>query len=297
MVKWYECEVCRLKKNECLAKAVGKNMGKKTTIIDVQGTGVTVTSLPQGDYISLTDMLKAKDGSFFISDWLRNRNTVEFLGIWESVHNPGFNYGGFATIRSQAGLNNYKLSVKEWVAQTNAIGLRATAGRYGGTFAHKDIAFEFGMWISPEFKIYLIKEFQRLKDEENNRLRLEWSLQRTLAKVNYRIHTDAIKETLLPTEVTKAQSSVVYASEADMLNVALFGKTAKEWRELNPAAEGNIRDHATLEQLVVLTNLESINSVLIRQQLPQSERLVALNQIAITQMRSLLSNASMKRLK
>jgi hypothetical protein len=188
-------------------------MSRKNTIIEVQGTAVTVATYPQGDYLSLTDMLKAKDGDFFISDWLRNRNTVEFLGIWESVHNPDFNYGGFAAIKSQAGLNNYKLSVKEWVAQTNAIGLRATAGRYAGTFAHKDIAFEFGMWISPEFKIYLIKEFQRLKDEENSRLRLEWNLQRTLTKINYRIHTDAIKDSLLPPEVTGAQASVVYATE------------------------------------------------------------------------------------
>ena len=270
---------------------------KKTAIIAVQGTAVTVLSEQEGDYISLTDMLKAKDGDFFISDWLRNRNTVEFLGIWERVHNPGFNYGGFATIRTKAGLNSYKLSVKEWVAQTNAIGLRATAGRYGGTYAHKDIAFEFGMWISPEFKVYLIKEFQRLKDAENDRLKLEWNLQRTLAKVNYRIHTDAIKETLLPAEVTKAQAAAVYASEADLLNVALFGKTAKEWRAEHPDAEGNIRDQANLEQLVVLSNLESLNAVLVRQKLPQSERLLRLNQIAITQMRSLLASPSMKKLK
>lgn len=272
-------------------------MSRKNAIIEVQGTAVTVAAYAQGDYLSLTDMLKAKDGDFFISDWLRNRNTVEFLGIWESVHNRDFNYGGFAAIRSRAGLNSYKLSVKEWVAQTNAMGLRATAGRYGGTFAHKDIAFEFGMWISPEFKIYLIKEFQRLKDEESSRLRLEWNLQRTLAKVNYRIHTDAIKESLLPAEVTKAQASTVYATEADMLNVALFGRTAKQWREGNPDASGNVRDHATLEQLVVLTNLESLNSVLIRQGLPQNERLVRLNQVAITQMRSLATSATMKKLK
>jgi len=248
-------------------------MAKKTTVIEVLGTEIAVASHPQGDYISLTDMLRAKDGDFFIADWLRNRNTIEFLGIWESVHNPDFNYGGFATIKSQAGLNHYKISVKEWVAQTGAIGLRASAGRYGGTYAHKDIAFEFGMWISPEFKIYLIKEFQRLKDEENDQLRLEWNLQRTLAKVNYRIHTDAIKETLLPAEITKAQAAVVYASEADVLNVALFGQTAKEWRERNPGAEGNIRDQGSLEQLVVLTNLESLNAVLIRQGLSQAERL------------------------
>lgn len=272
-------------------------MKKKTTTLDVKGTLITVLSDRDGDFISLTDMLKAKDGEFFISDWLRNRNTVEFLGIWERVHNPGFNYGGFATIRSQAGLNSYKLSVKEWVAQTNAIGLRATAGRYGGTFAHKDIAFEFGMWISPEFKIYLIKEFQRLKDAENDRMRLEWNLQRMLAKVNYRIHTDAIKETLIPAEVTKTQAGVVYANEADMLNVALFGMTAREWREANPDAEGNIRDHATLEQLVVLSNLESLNAVLLRQALTQPERLIQLNQIAISQMRSLFASSSMKKLR
>jgi hypothetical protein len=269
----------------------------RKTIIEVQGTAITVLSHQEGDYISLTDMLKAKDGEFFISDWLRNRNTVEFIGIWERIHNPDFNYGEFAIIKSQAGLNSYKISVKEWVTKTNAVGLRATAGRYGGTFAHKDIAFEFGMWISPAFKIYLIKEFQRLKEEESNRLRLEWNLQRTLAKINYRIHTDAIKETLLPTVVTRKQTSLVYANEADLLNVALFGKTAKQWRTRNPEAQGNIRDQATLEQLVVLTNLESLNAVLIRQELPQSERLIKLNQIAISQMGSLLSSTAMKRLK
>src|SRR3990167_706908 len=176
----------------------------KNRVISVKGAEVTIATRFGQDYISLTDMLKAKDGDFFISDWLRNRNTVEFLGIWETVYNPNFNYGEFAIIKSQAGLNNYKISVKEWVEKTNAIGLKATAGRYGGTYAHKDIAFEFGMWISPEFKIYLIKEFQRLKKDENERLKLEWNLQRTLAKVNYRIHTDAIKEKLIPQELTKA---------------------------------------------------------------------------------------------
>jgi hypothetical protein len=272
-------------------------MRKKAAIIKVRGTEITVLSEQEGDFISLTDMLKAKDGEFFISDWLRNRNTVEFLGIWETVHNPQFNYGGFAIIRSKAGLNSYKLSVKEWVEQTNAIGLCAQAGRYGGTYAHKDIAFEFGMWISPEFKVYLIKEFQRLKDAENDRLRLEWNLQRTLAKINYRIHTDAIKETLFPSRVTKEQASTVYASEADLLNVALFGKTAGEWRNENTDAKGNIRDQATLEQLVVLSNLESLNSVLIRQEVSSSKRLIRLNEIAITQMRSLLGNPALKRLK
>lgn len=269
----------------------------KKSILEVQGTAIAILPQKHGDYISLTDMLKAKDGEFFISDWLRNRNTVEFPGIWESVFNPDFNYGEFAAIRSQAGLNSYKISVKEWVERTNAIGLKATAGRYGGTFAHPDIAFEFGMWISPEFKIYLVKEFRRLKDDENERLKLDWNLQRTLAKINYRIHTDAIKETLIPPSVTKAQASAVYGSEADLLNVALFGQTAKQWRDAHPDAEGNLRDQATLEQLVVPTNLESLNAVLVRQGLPQTERLRTLNGIAITQMRTLLAAPGMKRLK
>jgi hypothetical protein len=268
----------------------------KTSTLDIQGTSVAVVSSPQGDYISLTDMLRAKDGDFFISDWLRNRNTVEFLGIWESIYNPAFNYGEFATIKSQAGLNSYKISIKEWVEKTGAIGLKATAGRYGGTYAHPDIAFEFGMWISPEFKIYLVKEFRRLKDEESNRLQLGWNLQRTLSKINYRIHTDAIKETLIPPTITKIQTSHVYASEADLLNVALFGHTAKQWQDAHPDAQGNQRDNATLEQLVVLTNLESLNAVFIRQGLPAPERLLKLNEIAITQMRSLLADHNMKRL-
>jgi hypothetical protein len=272
------------------------NRDKKKTI-EVMGTTITVVSHEQGDYISLTDMLKAKEGDFFIADWLRNRNTVEFLGIWERIHNPDFNYGEFAIIKSQAGLNSYRISVKDWVAKTNAVGLRATTGRYGGSYAHKDIAFEFGMWISAEFKVYLIKEFQRLKDEENDRLQLGWNLQRTLAKINYRIHTDAIKEALLPPAVTKQQASLVYANEADLLNVALFGQTAKQWRDTHPDADGNIRDHAPLEQLVVLTNLESLNSVLIRQGLPQQSRLLKLNEIAITQMRTLLAVNTAKRLK
>lgn len=269
---------------------------KKLTI-EVLGTSITVLSGKNDDYISLTDMLRAKDGDFLIGDWLRNRNTVEFLGIWERVHNPNFNYGEFDIIKSQAGLNSYRISVKDWVAKTNALGLRASAGRYGGTYAHKDIAFEFGMWISAEFKIYLIKEFQRLKDEENDRLKLGWNLQRVLSKINYRIHTDAIRETLIPPTITKSQVTLVYANEADLLNVALFGQTAKQWRDANPDVEGNIRDHAPLEQLVVLTNLESLNSVLIRQGLTQAERLHKLNEIAISQMRTLLTDTSMKLLK
>ncbi|HLV51376.1 MAG TPA: KilA-N domain-containing protein [Flavobacterium sp.] len=269
----------------------------KNKKIEVEGKEITVILGDKQEYISLTDMLKAKDGDFFISDWLRNRNTVEYLGIWENIYNPAFNYGEFAIIKSQAGLNSYKLSVKEWVEKTNAIGLKATTGRYGGTYAHPDIAFEFGMWISPKFKIFLIKEFQRLKNDENDRLKLEWNLQRTLAKVNYQIHTNAIKENLIPKEISKQQASFVYANEADLLNVALFGITAKEWRENNPNEKGNIRDFATLEQLVVLSNMESINALLIQQDLPQSKRLIQLNKVAITQMKSLIENKTIKQLK
>jgi len=255
--------------------------------IKVQDTEINILSIKEEDYISLTDMLKAKDGDFFISDWLRNRNTVEFIGIWEKINNPDFNYGEYAIIRSQAGLNNYKISVKEWVEKTNAIGLKATAGRYGGTYAHKDIAFEFGMWISAEFKIYLIHEFQRLKDEE--RKQLGWDIRRNLAKINYRIHTNAIKENLIPAELTKDQVNLIYASEADVLNMALFGVTAKNWRDENPDKKGNIRDFANISQLVCLSNLESLNAHFINEGIVQSERLRKLNTIAIQQMK-LLTN-------
>lgn len=271
------------------------NKGKK---IIVQGKQISII-LHKGDddFISLTDMLKAKDGDFFISDWLRNRNTVEFLGIWEKIHNPNFNYGEFATIKSQVGLNSYKISVKEWVKKTNAIGLKAAAGRYGGTYAHKDIAFEFGMWVSPEFKIYLIKEFQRLKVEENEKLRLGWNVKRTLAAVNYKIHTDSIKENLIPPNLSQQLANIVYANEADVLNVALFGTTAKDWRGKNSKKDGNIRDHASVEQLIVLTNLEGLNAEFIRQGIIQGERLRKLNEIAIIQMSSILGNPSVKKLK
>ncbi len=273
-------------------------MKKKTTNarINVQGTEIAVIKREDKDFISLTDMLKAKDGDFFIADWLRNRNTVEFLGIWETVHNPDFNSGEFATIKSQAGLNSYKLSVKEWVEKTNAIGLQAKAGRYGGTYAHRDIAFEFGMWISPEFKIYLIKEFQRLKEDENRRLSLAWNLNRTLAKINYRIHTDAIQAHLIPPEVTPRKAAITYATEADLLNVALFGCTAADWREANPDKDGNMRDHASLEQLLVLANLENMNAELIHMNLPQSDRIQRLNAIAIRQMQTLTAH-TLKQLK
>ena len=237
------------------------------------------------DYISITDMLKSKDGNFFVTDWLRNRNTIEFLGIWEELHNPNFNYGEFAIIKSQAGLNSYKLSVKEWVEKTNAIGITSKAGRYGGTYAHKDIAFEFGMWISPKFKLLLIKEFERLKKEEQKQL--GWNAKRELSKINYKIHTDAIKHNLIPTELTKEQINYIYAEEADVLNMALFGKTAKDWRIDNPELEGNIRDYASINELICLANLENLNSVFINDGLNQSIRLERLNKIAISQMQIL----------
>ncbi|KAI5912119.1 KilA-N domain-containing protein [Thauera sp. 2A1] len=269
----------------------------KNRSITVQGTDVAITSRHEQDYISLTDMVKNFDGgSALIEQWLKNKDTVLFLGVWEQINNRGFNSLEFEGIRNEAGRNSFYLSAKKWINATGAIGLYAKAGRYGGTYAHRDIAFEFGSWLSPEFKLYLIKEFQRLKDDEARATSLEWNFQRTLAKVNYRIHTDAIKERLIPPQLTKAQTVTVYASEADLLNVALFGMTAAQWRQANPGQPGNMRDAATLEQLVVLSNLESINAVLIHQGLPASERLAQLNGIAITQMRSLLSATAIKRL-
>lgn len=229
---------------------------------------------------------------------LRNRNALEFIGIWEEMNNPDFKGNEFVTFKSQAGLNSFNLTPRKWIDATNAIGIISKAGRYGGgTFAHKDIAFEFRSWLSPEFKLYLIKEFQRLKEDENDRLKLTWNLQRILAKVNYHIHTDAIKENLIPESLIKIQINFVYTSEADMLNVALFGITAKQWRDTNPKAEGNIRDAATIEQLVVLSNMESINAVLIQYGLTQSLRLKKLNQIAITQIKSLINSKQISKLK
>jgi hypothetical protein len=269
---------------------------KKVTL-RVQGSVIGVLVQPGGDYISLTDMVRNFDGAgALIEQWLKNKDTVLFLGIWERINNPAFNSIEFEGIKNQAGQNSFYLSAKKWIDRTGARGLIASAGRYGGTYAHKDIAFEFGSWLSPEFKLYLIKEFQRLKDDENDRLKLDWNLQRTLSKINYRIHTDAIRDTLIPPAITKAQASFVYAEEADLLNVALFGHTAKQWRDAHPDAEGNMRDHAPLEQLVVLTNLESLNSVLIRQGLPAPDRLRMLNEIAITQMRTLLKSSLPARL-
>jgi len=261
--------------------------------IIVKDTEISVIKVGSEDYICLTDMIRAKDGEFFVTDWLRNRNTLEFIGIWEKIYNPDFNYGEFATIRSQAGLNSFKISVKEFVEKTNSISLQAKAGRYGGTYAHKDIAFEFAMWISPEFKIYIVKEFQRLKVKEQELL--GWTAKRELSKINYRIHTDAIKSHLIPEEVTKEQANIIYAEEADVLNVAMFGMTAKQWREANPDLKGNIRDYATINELICLSNMENINAVLINDGIPQGERLVKLNQIAIQQMQ-VLEAGSGKRL-
>ena len=270
-------------------------MSQARSAIKVQGTSISILSQQGGDFLSLTDMVRNFDGGgALIEQWLKNKDTVLFLGVWERINNPGFNSLEFEGIRNEAGRNSFFLSAKKWIKRTGAKGLIASAGRYGGTYAHKDIAFEFGTWLSPEFKLYLIKEFQRLKDEENDRLKLGWNLQRTLAKINYRIHTDAIKDTLLPPAITKQQAVLVYANEADVLNVALFGQTAKQWRDAHLEAEGNVRDHASLEQLVVLTNLESLNSVLIRQGLPQPERLRKLNEIAISQMSTLLLSGASK---
>ncbi|MEG0452416.1 MAG: KilA-N domain-containing protein [Coprobacillus sp.] len=245
---------------------------------------ISVKTFDDKDFISLTDMLKSKDGEFFISDWLRNRNTIEFLGVWESMYNPGFNYGEFAIIKSKAGLNNYKISVKEWCSKTNAIGLKATAGRYGGTYAQSDIAYEFASWISVEFKLYLIEEFQRLKSEEQKQL--GWDVRRELTKINYLVHTDSIKENLIPI-LNEKQKLVVYATETDLLNVALFGETAREWRNRNPKLKGNIRDYATVEQLLILANLEILNAEFIEGGISQSTRLEKLNKSAIRQLESL----------
>ena len=262
--------------------------------LSVLNQKISYIKIENEDYISITDMLKSKDGDFFVSDWLRNRNTIEFLGIWEEIHNPNFNYGEFAIIKSQAGLNSYKISVKEWTEKTNAIGIISKAGRYGGTYAHKDIAFEFGMWISPKFKLLLIKEFERLKAEEQKQI--GWNAKRELSKINYKIHTDAIKNNLIPKELNKNQINFVYAEEADVLNMALFGMTAKEWRTNNLNLNGNIRNYATMNELICLANLENLNSVFIKEGLKQSERLEKLNKIAISQMQ-ILNDTDVKYLK
>lgn len=272
-------------------------MGKKKSIINVQGSNISILSDKEEDFISLTDMVKHfEGGSALIENWLKNKDTILFLGVWEQINNPDFNSLEFEGIKNEAGRNSFYLSTKRWIEKTNAIGVIASAGRYGGTYAHKDIAFEFGSWLSPEFKLYLIKEFQRLKEEENQRLSLAWNLNRTLSKLNYRIHTDAIKEHIIPPTIGKKQQSLVYATEADVLNMALFGKTAKQWRDEFPEKNGNIRDDATVEQLLVLANIESMNAEFIRMELSQSERLLKLNQIAITQLKSLTQHPQIKKL-
>ena len=263
--------------------------------ITIKDTEITVIQYNNDDYICLTDMIKVKDGDFFVTDWLRNRNTLEYLGIWEQVNNTAFNYGEFAAIKNKSGLNSFKISVKEFSERTNAIGLQAKAGRYGGTYAHKDIAFEFAMWISPEFKIYMVREFQRLKEEEQKLI--GWSAKRELAKLNYHIHTDAIKKNLIPKELSVTQTSIVYANEADVLNIAMFGMTAKEWRDANPDLKGNIRDYANIDELICLSNMENLNAVFINENIPQNERLIKLNHIAIQQMKILQEVKSRKLLK
>lgn len=271
----------------------------KSNSIEVRGTDISVISQNDADYICLTDIARYKNPENtddIIRNWLRNRNTVEFLGIWEQLNNPDFKPVEFDGIRMQAGLNSFTLSPKQWTEKTGAIGIISKAGRYGGTYAHRDIAFEFASWVSVEFKLYLIKEFQRLKEDENRRLSLAWNLNRTLSKLNYQIHTDAIKEHLIPPEITPAQAKITYASEADVLNVALFGQTAKQWRDSNPKLEGNMRDHATVEQLLVLANIESMNAEFIHMGLEQGARLKSLNQIAIRQMQTLTSRLDAARL-
>ena len=254
--------------------------------ITVQNTQITVVTINERDYISLTDMVRnIENGLALIEKWLRNKNTIEFLGIWEEMYNPNFNSPEFEGIKNAAGLNRFILSVKQWVEKTNSRGIIAKAGRYGGTYAHKDIAFEFATWVSPQFKLYLIQEFERMKSEEQKQL--GWTAKRELSKINYRIHTDAIKQNLIPEEVTAAQASIIYAEEADVLNVAMFGQTAKQWREAHPELKGNIRDYASINELICLANMENINAVLIDEGVPQGNRLVRLNQIAINQMRVL----------
>jgi len=273
-------------------------MTQKSRKIEVLSRSVTIYQHREEDFISLTDIARHRDekrSDYIIQNWMRNRNTIEFLGIWEQLNNPAFNSIEFDGIRNQAGLNSFSLTPKRWISATAAIGLLAKTGRYGGTYAHKDIAFEFASWISVEFKLYLIKEFQRLKEEEFKQL--GWDIKRNLAKINYRIHTDAIKQNLIPRQLTKAQINHIYASEADVLNVALFGQTAKEWRENNRGNKGNIRDYANVSQLVCLSNLENLNALFINESLAQKDRLIKLNAIAIQQMKLLTEDRGIRKLK
>ena len=265
--------------------------------ITVQNTDISVVKYNEEDYISLTDMARSQLQEHIIFRWLSLKSTIEYLGEWEMLYNPDFNCTEFGTIKNAAGSNNFVLSVKTWIERTGAIGIRSKAGRYGGTYAHRDIAYHFGMWISPKFQLLLVKEYQRLKTEEQRLL--GWSAKRELSKINYRIHTDAIKQNLIPQKVTPVQANIIYANEADVLNVAMFGMTAKQWREANPELTGNIRDYATINELICLSNMENLNAVFIEQGMPQSKRLVRLNQIAIHQMSILESgnNYSRKLLK
>ena len=273
----------------------------KISKIQVEDKLISIVKKDEQDYICLTDMLKAKDGNFFITDWLRNRNTLEFLSVWEKINNPNFNYGEFATIRNKSGLNSFKVSVKEWTEKTNAIGIFSKAGRYGGTYAHKDIAFEFGTWISPTFKLYLITEYQRLKEIETNQYNLEWNFKRIISKANYHIHTDAVKNYILPKKnYEKNKEWLIYADEADLLNIVLFGCTAKDWRDANPkyANQGmNIRDIASINELAVLSNLESINAELIKNGIEKKERYLKLKEISDYQLTILNEKDFMKALK
>ena len=272
---------------------------KKSTI-EVKGTAVTVLSQASDDFISLTDIAKHKEpdrSDHVIQNWMRNRNTIEFLGVWERLNNVNFKPLEFEGFRNRAGLNSFVLTPRQWIDATGASGLVSKSGRYGGTYAHRDVAFEFAAWISVEFKLYLIREFQRLKEDENRRLSLAWNLNRTLSKLNYRIHTDAIQAHLIPVAVTPAQAAITYASEADLLNVALFGQTARQWRDANPKLDGNMRDYATIEQLLVLANIEGMNAELIHMALPQGDRLKRLNEIAIRQMQVLTGAMAIKKLK
>jgi hypothetical protein len=264
--------------------------------------GIKIATIKQDgeDFISLTDIARNKnpdEPKDVVKNWMRSKSTIQFLGLWEQLNNSDFKGVEFDPFEKEAGSNSFTLSPTKWVEVTNAKGLLLKNGKNGGTFARKDIAFEFASWVSPEFKLYLITEFQRLKKDENSRLKQDWNLQRTLAKVNYKIHTDAIKETLVPQALIKNQIHQVYANEADLLNVAMFGVTAREWRDNNVGESGNVRDSATLEQLIILSNLESINSVLIQQGLQSAERVIQLNAIAIKQMKSLLKNDALKKLK
>ncbi len=269
-------------------------------VIEAQGVEIAVISREnQADYMSLTDIarFKSDEPNDVIKNWLRNRNTLEYLGLWERLNNPGFKPVEFDGFKNEAGKNSFVLSPQKWISATGAIGLQVKAGRYGGgTFAHIDIAMEFASWLSPEFKLYIIKDYQRLKKDESHRLKLEWNAKRELSKINYRIHTDAIKDNLIPPELTQKQRNIVYAREADVLNTALFGKTAKEWREQNPRLPGNIRDYASIYQLIVLVNIESINAELIKIGKSQEERLVYLRKVVVGQLKSITSIPAVQRL-